>query len=73
MLMVMFVQHLLKLKLTKILRKVKGRVWAFGLQEQRYEGASTIYGPHTLEAYIQVYSNLSKAMATVSTVSSDRT
>ena len=23
-------------------------------QEQRYEGASTIFGPHTLDAYIQV-------------------
>ena len=23
-------------------------------QVQRYEGASTIYGPHTLDAYIQV-------------------
>ena len=22
--------------------------------EQRYEGASTIFGPHTLDAYIQV-------------------
>lgn len=30
-------------------------------QEQRYEGASTLYGPHTLQAYIQVR-----------TVSSDR-
>ena len=24
-------------------------------QIQRYEGASTIFGPHTLDAYIQVY------------------
>ncbi|KAH3872488.1 hypothetical protein DPMN_035704 [Dreissena polymorpha] len=31
-------------------------------QEQRYEGGSTIYGPNTLEAYINVYKNLSKAM-----------
>ncbi|XP_053390202.1 uncharacterized protein LOC123563648 [Mercenaria mercenaria] len=37
-------------------------------QEQRYEGGSTIYGPHTLEAYINVYKNLSKAMATGSSV-----
>lgn len=32
-------------------------------QAQRYEGGSTVYGPHTLEAYIQVYKNLSKALA----------
>ncbi|XP_060552761.1 uncharacterized protein LOC132714046 [Ruditapes philippinarum] len=37
-------------------------------QEQRYEGGSTIYGPHTLEAYINVYMNLSKAMTTGSPV-----
>uniref|UniRef100_F6UTT2 Neutral ceramidase n=1 Tax=Ciona intestinalis TaxID=7719 RepID=F6UTT2_CIOIN len=29
---------------------------------QRYEGASTIYGPHTLEAYIQQYKRLSQHM-----------
>lgn len=27
-------------------------------QVQRYEGASTIFGPHTLEAYLQQYSSL---------------
>lgn len=27
-------------------------------QEQRYEGASTIFGPHTLDAYIQVKHHL---------------
>lgn len=32
-------------------------------QVQRYEGGSTVYGPHTLQAYIQVYSNLSVALA----------
>jgi len=26
-------------------------------QAQRYEGASTLYGPHTLKAYIQVLSD----------------
>ncbi|XP_067225343.1 neutral ceramidase isoform X3 [Chanodichthys erythropterus] len=30
---------------------------------QRYEGASTIYGPHTLSAYIQRYRGLAKAIA----------
>ncbi|KAL4640092.1 neutral ceramidase [Arapaima gigas] len=32
-------------------------------QVQRYEGASTIYGPHTLSAYIQMYRGLAKAIA----------
>ncbi|XP_070544626.1 putative neutral ceramidase C [Ptychodera flava] len=32
-------------------------------QIQRYEGASTIYGPHTLEAYIQQYKILAEALA----------
>ncbi|XP_028619917.1 neutral ceramidase isoform X2 [Grammomys surdaster] len=33
-------------------------------QAQRYEAASTLYGPHTLSAYIQLYSALAKAIAT---------
>ncbi|XP_006880455.1 PREDICTED: neutral ceramidase [Elephantulus edwardii] len=33
-------------------------------QIQRYEGASTIYGPHTLSAYIQLFRGLAKAIAT---------
>nr|XP_048294788.1 neutral ceramidase [Myodes glareolus]XP_048294789.1 neutral ceramidase [Myodes glareolus] len=33
-------------------------------QAQRYEAASTIYGPHTLSAYIQLFSDLAKAIAT---------
>uniref|UniRef100_A0A8D2MAW3 Neutral ceramidase n=1 Tax=Zonotrichia albicollis TaxID=44394 RepID=A0A8D2MAW3_ZONAL len=32
-------------------------------QLQRYEAASTIYGPHTLSAYIQLYRGLAKAIA----------
>ncbi|XP_071370157.1 neutral ceramidase, partial [Centroberyx affinis] len=32
-------------------------------QIQRYEGASTIYGPHTLSAYLQRYSSLARAIA----------
>uniref|UniRef100_A0A673IRX6 Neutral ceramidase n=1 Tax=Sinocyclocheilus rhinocerous TaxID=307959 RepID=A0A673IRX6_9TELE len=32
-------------------------------QIQRYEGASTIFGPHTLLAYIQRYRGLAKAIA----------
>ncbi|KAJ0060559.1 hypothetical protein NL108_016034, partial [Boleophthalmus pectinirostris] len=31
-------------------------------QVQRYEGASTIYGPHTLTAYIHHFTHLSKAI-----------
>ncbi|CAJ1081332.1 neutral ceramidase [Xyrichtys novacula] len=34
-------------------------------QVQRYEGASTIYGPHTLSAYLQKYRGLAKAIAQV--------
>ncbi|KAF9621497.1 hypothetical protein IFM89_021801 [Coptis chinensis] len=30
---------------------------------QRYEGASTLYGPHTLSAYIQEFNKLATAMA----------
>ncbi|KAM4624315.1 neutral ceramidase [Polymixia lowei] len=32
-------------------------------QIQRYEGASTIYGPHTLSAYLQKYRGLARAIA----------
>lgn len=32
-------------------------------QQQRYEGASTIYGPHQLNAYIQEFTRLADAMA----------
>uniref|UniRef100_A0A8B9K1T1 Neutral ceramidase n=1 Tax=Astyanax mexicanus TaxID=7994 RepID=A0A8B9K1T1_ASTMX len=32
-------------------------------QVQRYEGASTIYGPHTLSAYIQHFRGLARAIA----------
>ncbi|KAI8143763.1 Neutral/alkaline nonlysosomal ceramidase [Fennellomyces sp. T-0311] len=32
-------------------------------QMQRYEGASTPYGPHTLEGYIQVFTELVESMA----------
>lgn len=39
-------------------------------QIQRYEGASTIYGPNTLDAYIQIYSDLSHALANGSTLDS---
>ncbi|KAL6842754.1 hypothetical protein ACP4OV_027598 [Aristida adscensionis] len=33
-------------------------------QIQRYEGASTLYGPHTLSAYIQEFQKLATAMVT---------
>ena len=32
-------------------------------QKQRYEAASTIYGPHTLHAYQQQYAYLAKNLA----------
>lgn len=32
-------------------------------KQQRYEAASTLYGPHTLSAYIQEFKKLAKAMA----------
>ncbi|KAG2692895.1 hypothetical protein I3760_08G073200 [Carya illinoinensis] len=32
-------------------------------EQQRYEAASTLYGPHTLSAYIQEFNKLAKAMA----------
>ena len=34
-------------------------------QKQRYEGASTIYGPHTLKAYLQQYANLTEKLLNV--------
>jgi len=35
-------------------------------QVQRYEGASTVYGPHTLTIYLNQYRNLSAALVKVS-------
>ncbi|KAL5706258.1 ceramidase [Ranunculus cassubicifolius] len=32
-------------------------------RQQRYEGASTLYGPHTLSAYIQEFNKLATSMA----------
>lgn len=37
-------------------------------QIQRYEGASTIYGPHTLQAYVQEFVKMAKAMVNGSDV-----
>ena len=36
-------------------------------QLQRYEAASTIYGPHTLRAYIEEFDNLTEKILTVTT------
>ncbi|XP_063163499.1 putative neutral ceramidase C [Candoia aspera] len=36
-------------------------------QVQRYEGASTIFGPHTLSAYMQLFQGLARAIATDAT------
>ncbi|CAG2183599.1 unnamed protein product, partial [Oppiella nova] len=35
----------------------------FRYQIQRYEGASTLFGPYTLDAYIQQYSRLATSLA----------
>ena len=43
-------------------------VTVFCLQIQRYEGASTIFGPHTLSAYVQKFRGLARAIAEVSLV-----
>ena len=32
-------------------------------QQQRYEGASTLYGPHTLAAYQQIFYDLATKLA----------
>ncbi|XP_054715880.1 uncharacterized protein LOC129225311 [Uloborus diversus] len=37
-------------------------------QVQRYEGASTIYGPHTLSAYLQQYEKLAHSLKTGDTL-----
>ena len=37
-------------------------------QQQRYEAASTVYGPNTLAAYIQEFEKLAEALATGKTV-----
>lgn len=51
-------------KQIEIYRMVYNTALTF-LQVQRYEAASTIYGPHTLSAYIQLFRVLAKAIATV--------
>ena len=35
-------------------------------QKQRYEAASTIFGPHTLRAYLEQYAYLTEKMLNVS-------
>lgn len=35
----------------------------FAFQLQRYEGASTLFGPYTLPIYVQQYAKLAKALA----------
>jgi len=40
-------------------------------QQQRYEGGSTIFGPHQLNAYIQQFSKLATAMAANTSAVSD--
>lgn len=42
-------------------------------QIQRYEGASTIFGPHTLEAYIQQFVHLSNAIKNNETIDTSLT
>jgi len=38
---------------------------------QQYEGASTLYGPHTLEAYQQIYDGLAASMVTGAPVATE--
>jgi neutral ceramidase len=40
----------------------------FQLQIQRYEGASTIYGPHTLTIYLRTFEKLMRAIVSNDTV-----
>ncbi|KAM0948353.1 putative ceramidase [Dioscorea sansibarensis] len=40
-------------------------------QMQRYEGASTLFGPHTLDAYIQEFKNLAAALLGGRSISSN--
>jgi len=40
--------------------------WIINFQIQRYEGASTIYGPHTLTIYLKQYQELVQAAVQVS-------
>ncbi|KAG9510793.1 Neutral ceramidase, partial [Fragariocoptes setiger] len=39
-------------------------------QMQRYEGASTLYGPHTLEAYVMHFKKLAQSLSDGSTIES---
>jgi len=38
------------------------------VQVQRYEGASNIFGPHALSAYLDQYGKLTRGMFQVSTL-----
>jgi hypothetical protein len=40
----------------------------YSLQVQRYEGASTIYGPHTLTLYLNQYRKLASALSRASII-----
>lgn len=44
-------------------RDANSTMWPVTFQVQRYEGASTIFGPHTLSAYLQKYRGLARAIA----------
>lgn len=37
-------------------------IFIIGVQLQRYEGASTLFGPYTLPIYLKQYSKLAKAL-----------
>ena len=43
-----------------------GYATTYYMQEQYYEGASTVYGPYTLDAYISKFKEMAMDMATVS-------
>lgn len=41
---------------------ITNSITRFGLQVQRYEGASTIYGPYTLPLYISQFEKLARRL-----------
>jgi hypothetical protein len=52
----------------KVLTVVTNILLYYFVQVQRYEGASTIYGPHTLTLYLNQYHKLASALARASII-----
>ena len=51
--------------MVQVLFHLCDNMFTYLLQIQRYEGASTIYGPYTLKAFMQVFKALAEAIAKV--------